>query len=1645
MAIELTRRLHYAEIVDAPSTDLNYYLNYSAYRSRHSKAEAAFFTHIEDAPEPRARFFNTAQSVDACICHSAPAQRVLASAGIANVHIIPPGVDLQKYEVRVRIGVVGRTYHTGRKGEALVAKVMDVPGVEWAFTGSGWPGRSHYINDDDLPAFYRSLDYLLVPSLQEGGPMSVVEALACGTPVIAPPVGWVSDYPHIEYRTGDADDLRRVLTEVVATKERLRASVAGRSWDVWAQKHDEVFRALVRKFDLASKSIPAGVGILRSIAKGLGLTPKASELHARTKIMLRSHGPERHSLGGPSVRMPILSKNLKEAGFRVVSEKDQHPDITHIFNAWSPETALEAIREAKAVGSRVVFSPIFLDLSYQALWEHGLLASLKHNPTSQDAAACFAEIRSLRALAQSSGSSPEPAPGYFANLREMTSLSDAVILLSEAERQLMLSAGAELPPLTKVVPNPANITKFEPDPSLFKRQFGLQDYVLSIGRLEPRKNQLALILAMRELDIPLVLVGHSTHPEYRRLIEMHRWSGLTIINRLDAGSPLLWSALAGARVFALPSWAEGGPLAALEAASAGCDLVLADGKGEREYFGNWATYVDPADPLALREALRLALNNTKSEGGREAQRQFFRKRYDWSEHVDLTCEVYASVAGKKASIDKDRTSRLASLGASLFLFDVTTLANHSGRWTGISRVEAQIARNLGAVLGSRLIFIAWHDRTEAFVPISAASVHAGTVRDELARHDEVFLPAFQSFEGGRLVVVGSAWMQNTRYALSVANFAERMKLHLTLVIHDCFPLIFPQWYDEKYAPIFRENLISLLSAASSVVTVSQATAMSLRAALGMGHAALSNLPIGVFREGDDFDASENSPVSESIKVALRNVPFVLAVGAIHSRKNYGLLQQVWLRLVQEMQEACPRLVIVGGVAWNGKETAEALTRDPRLNSRVQILDKVNDATLQWLYRSALMTVYPSFAEGWGLPAAESLRFGAICLASDLPSIVEISDSLIERLDPLDPVMWATRIRFYVNSAEARAATRERIRTAYKPHSWAEAAKGLVRAIENLADRERRSIHSFGAYALGTVVHLGRYGGPGFLQGAGWREPEAWGVAMKATRSALAFRLPESASRPLIVSMLLRVPDELRGSVVTISVGGTPAATWLLPDDRFATRYAFFESARDEPGLVEIELNAIAAGLGVCSLAMSLCHNVISVDAALGQLRVTSMFGQQVVGSAGRALIEAHEAPGYGIQLEIVVSPRDPGTNVNATSVVINGFPIDTYRVDQNMRTRFIANASAAVRAAHDPVIVDLIPHSIAGAPLNRDSLEIHSVRDVSSAAVQKRAIICNYASVINFDNVSRIAERLGESWQPIHGQGIKALAANVNLPLRVPSGDGSLGLFFRLQQITAECDAETELEVQISVLGKILLKTSVPNGEDHEVSIRLVADMIDEGGFVDLNFWISGQGTSGNLLIRGLVVQKVGVDLIGPVAGFPVDIALQETMSWPLTIKVPANIDADAGSAAPNEQHETTVDFTLGGNAVTISRNGWYAAESAGTWSDASRARVVVPLPSDAAGMLELSLEGRVYGTAWTGPASVIVLVNDTEQFEWTFIDDHFHWNSLDFYRPIKGYGNLDLTISRLKGISPKFAGAGDDERLLGVLVRKIRVRVKQS
>lgn len=1120
LAREISDRLPYVsyDTFADGAAELQYYMTYGCRQQRVSPIEVAMFTHKEQVESAALKFDQVAGEVDFCVAQSLATASVLRAAGVQRLETISPGVDLDRFQPRLRIGVVGRTYHTGRKGEALVAAVIDVQGIDWHFTGSGWPGPAEPVAEEDMPAFYRSLDFVLVPALIEGGPMCVLEALACGCPIIASPVGWVPQFPHIGFRLGDAADLRRVLTELVEQKQQLRRSVEAYTWDAFAARHDLLFRKLLGP-KLSNELF---------VAESVPTTETAPRAEA-TRAFVVVHGGEMSgSLGGPSVRAPRTAAALNRIGARAefVAGSGFCPsdvDVVHVLNVWHPKECETMLRQVARHDTPSVLSPIFLDLSERPWFADRVKTILTEASTAEQVSGQLLAVRTeLKALRTAGESRREPLPGYFAHVRRLASLADHLILLSEHERQELARIGVDHPSVS-IVYNPVDAALFgRGDPKLFEAMYGVRDYVLCVGRIESRKNQALLALALSDLDMPLVFVGHEPDAAYAALVR--KWAGANVVftGRIDPNGPMLASALAGAKVFCLPSWSEGAPLAALEAAAAGCSLVLSNRSSEREYFGELARYADPCDPAELRSQVLAAYGEGRHTSRAAGLHELMARRHSWDCYARATLDAYQSAIRRR----RERLERSEGARGGRILVDLTTLAHHKGTPTGMSRVEERLASAFCAVIDIDVQFVYWDSKHQRFLHIEHEQVRRQQVlgcseRDQLGRVASVseMTPygCLSVERGDRLLILGSAWMRNQRYVRDVAALKIRFGLHLTAAIYDVVQWKHSGWYPKVVADEFISNCRAFIPLADQLIACSDCTRRDVRDFMVAHGIAIP--PVQLFRLGDELSHFEDSEQMQHTEVApLEGQRFVLFVSTLDYRKNHRLLLELWRRLVNEHGDRAPKLVMVGATGWRGEETLDLIASDAALARHVLLLQGINDSTVDWLYRHCLFTVYPSLYEGWGLPVAESVQKGTFCIASDAGSLPEVAPGFVEYISPLDFVGWYAALVRYCFNAEALKVKRERL-AGYQQTSWQAVANRVSCLIEDalVCPTWLRPLLPDQPLSFRKDISASSTAAEPYLLG-GWSRPEAAGSWTVGTAAALAFAADVSPG----TSLALRV-------------------------------------------------------------------------------------------------------------------------------------------------------------------------------------------------------------------------------------------------------------------------------------------------------------------------------------------------------------------------------------------------------------------------------------------------------------------------------------------------------------------------------------------
>jgi glycosyltransferase involved in cell wall biosynthesis len=166
-----------------------------------------------------------------------------------------------------------------------------------------------------------------------------------------------------------------------------------------------------------------------------------------------------------------------------------------------------------------------------------------------------------------------------------------------------------------LTPNAVDPLMFNPGDPLHSRQlvkdtYQLEDYILSVGRIEPRKNHQSLVHSYAHLkaqgkSLPkLVFVGGKDFG-YRDLASLIQEKGLEkdVVFLHAISDQMLPHLYRAALVMAYPSFAEGFGIPPLEAMACGCPVITSGSTALGEVVGEAGWLIDPEEWPTISGAL----------------------------------------------------------------------------------------------------------------------------------------------------------------------------------------------------------------------------------------------------------------------------------------------------------------------------------------------------------------------------------------------------------------------------------------------------------------------------------------------------------------------------------------------------------------------------------------------------------------------------------------------------------------------------------------------------------------------------------------------------------------------------------------------------------------------------------------------------------------------------------------------------------------------------------------------------------------------------------------------------------------------------------------------------------------------------------
>lgn len=261
------------------------------------------------------------------------------------------------------------------------------------------------------------------------------------------------------------------------------------------------------------------------------------------------------------------------------------------------------------------------------------------------------------------------------------------------------------------------------------------------------------------------------------------------------------------------------------------------------------------------------------------------------------------------------------------------------------------------------------------------------------------------------------------------------------MIHDAIPLEFPHLVAEDTVRAHARLMDIAARHAQRLIVPTHAAGEEIARALRARGAApipINAIPLPI----DDLFSPGVSPHAQ-----LCAHPYFVITGAIEPRKNHDVLLQVWRRLVGEMGEDAPFLVIAGSPGHAAEKTLTAVLEEPALRRRIVFAQGLSSPALAQVMAGARALLMPSLAEGFGLPPAEALALGTPAVLSDIPAHREAVGQHGCFLPATDVDAWHNSVKALIpqeGAAQARAQA-----ASYTPRRWADYFGAVTETLHQL--------------------------------------------------------------------------------------------------------------------------------------------------------------------------------------------------------------------------------------------------------------------------------------------------------------------------------------------------------------------------------------------------------------------------------------------------------------------------------------------------------------------------------------------------------------------------------------------------------------------
>jgi glycosyltransferase involved in cell wall biosynthesis len=291
-----------------------------------------------------------------------------------------------------------------------------------------------------------------------------------------------------------------------------------------------------------------------------------------------------------------------------------------------------------------------------------------------------------------------------------------------------------------------------------------------------------------------------------------------------------------------------------------------------------------------------------------------------------------------------------------------------------------------------------------------------------------------------------------RYGIHYAHFQYIVpplkNCRFIVTTHDVIFSDYPGEFTRTYRIVKKLLYRRSAQKADLLTTVSEYSRRSIEKHLGINAKQVHVIPNGV--HGKFFDGYDPQEPLQMLKQKYGLRKFILYVSRMEPRKNHALLLRSFLDL--GLYEQGFHLVLIGAKTLDVPGFDELMNGlPPQIESRILVLEQATEEELLLFYQAASLFVYPSRAEGFGIPPLEAAALKRPVVCSSTSAMSEFSFFGEDHVDPDNYELFRNRIAKAL--ADNDQGRRESVSRLIKDrYCWQRSADKLYKLI--LEDREK---------------------------------------------------------------------------------------------------------------------------------------------------------------------------------------------------------------------------------------------------------------------------------------------------------------------------------------------------------------------------------------------------------------------------------------------------------------------------------------------------------------------------------------------------------------------------------------------------------------